>query len=62
MTRRDLIELGVALALVVAAAVAHYTDASPVLSFILAAIAIAVRASSSPGSETCRSSSSRCSR
>ena len=44
MTRRDLIELGVALALVVAAAVAHYTDASPVLSFILAAIAIAVLA------------------
>jgi len=44
MTRRDLIELGVALALVVAAAVAHYTDASPVLSFIVAAIAIAVLA------------------
>jgi len=44
MTRRDLIELGVALALVVAAAVAHYTDASPVLSFILAAIAIAMLA------------------
>jgi Ca2+:H+ antiporter len=44
MTRRDLIELGVALALVVAAAVAHYTDATPVLSFILAAIAIAVLA------------------
>jgi Ca2+:H+ antiporter len=44
MTRRDLIELGVALALVVAAAVAHYTDATPVLSFIVAAIAIAVLA------------------
>ena len=44
MTRRDLIELGVALALVVVAAVAHYTDASPVLSFIVAAIAIAVLA------------------
>jgi len=44
MTRRDLIELGVALALVVAAAVAHYTDASPVLSFIVAAIAIAALA------------------
>jgi Ca2+:H+ antiporter len=44
MTRRDLIELGVALALVVAAAAAHYTDVSPVLSFILAAIAIAALA------------------
>jgi Ca2+:H+ antiporter len=44
MTRRDLIELGVALALVVAAAVAHYTDATPVLAFIVAAIAIAMLA------------------
>jgi Ca2+:H+ antiporter len=44
MTRRDLIELGVAVALVAAAAVAHYTDATPVVSFIVAAIAIAVLA------------------
>jgi Ca2+:H+ antiporter len=44
MTRRDLIELGVALALVVAAAVAHYADATPVLAFIVAAIAIAMLA------------------
>jgi Ca2+:H+ antiporter len=44
VTRRDLIELGVALALVVAAAVAHYADATPVLAFIVAAIAIAALA------------------
>ncbi len=44
MTRRDLIELGVALALVVAAAVAHYADATPVLAFTVAAIAIAALA------------------
>jgi Ca2+:H+ antiporter len=44
MTRRDLIEIGVALALVAAAAVAHYSDATPVLAFIVAAIAIATLA------------------
>jgi len=44
VTRRDLIELGVALALVVAAAVAHYADATPVLAFTVAAIAIAALA------------------
>jgi Ca2+:H+ antiporter len=44
MTRRDLIEIGVALALVAAAAVAHYSDATPVLAFTVAAIAIAMLA------------------
>jgi Ca2+:H+ antiporter len=44
VNRRDLIELGVALALVVAAAVAHYADATPVLAFTVAAIAIAMLA------------------
>ena len=44
MTRRDLVELGVAVVLVGAAAGAHYSGATPVLSFILAALAIAVLA------------------
>ena len=44
MTRRDLVELGLAGALVCAAAVAHYAGATPVLSFLVAAVAIAVLA------------------
>jgi Ca2+:H+ antiporter len=44
VTRRDLLELGVVLVLVAAAAVAHYADATPVLAFILAAVAIALLA------------------
>jgi Ca2+:H+ antiporter len=44
VTRRDLLELGVVLVMVAAAAVAHYADATPVLAFILAAIAIALLA------------------
>ncbi|MFL6020913.1 MAG: sodium:proton exchanger [Gaiellaceae bacterium] len=41
MTRRDLIELGIAAVLVAAAAVAHYAGADPVLTFVVAAVAIA---------------------
>jgi len=44
VTRRDVLELVVAGALVAAAGVAHYTDATPVLSFAVAAIAIALLA------------------
>ena len=44
MTRRDLIELGLAGVLVGAAAGAHYAGATPVLSFLVAALAIAVLA------------------
>ena len=44
MSRRDLIELGVAGALVTAAGVAHFADATPVLSFVVAAVAIALLA------------------
>jgi Ca2+:H+ antiporter len=44
VNRRDLVELGIAGTLVVAAGVAHYADATPVLAFILAAIAIAMLA------------------
>ncbi len=44
MTRRDVIEIGVAGALVAVAAGAHYADATPVLTFVLAALAIAVLA------------------
>jgi Ca2+:H+ antiporter len=44
MTRGDFIEIGLAALLVVAAAVAHYTDATPVLAFAVAAAAIAVLA------------------
>jgi len=44
VTRRDVIEIGVAGALVAVAATAHYADATPVLTFVLAALAIAVLA------------------
>jgi Ca2+:H+ antiporter len=44
VTRRDLIELALAAALLVAAGVAHFADATPVLSFIVAALAIAMLA------------------
>jgi Ca2+:H+ antiporter len=44
VTRRDLVELGLAAVLVVAAATAHFADATPVLSFLLAAVAIAMLA------------------
>jgi Ca2+:H+ antiporter len=44
VTRRDVIEFGLAGALVAAAAVAHFTDATPVLSFLVAAAAIALLA------------------
>ena len=42
--RRDVIELGAAAVLVAAAAASHFADAEPVLSFVLAAIAIAILA------------------
>jgi Ca2+:H+ antiporter len=41
VSRRDVIELGIGAVLVVAAAVAHFTDATPVLAFAVAAVAIA---------------------
>jgi Ca2+:H+ antiporter len=44
VNRRDVIELGVAAALVAAAGVAHYADANAVLSFVVAAVAIAALA------------------
>jgi Ca2+:H+ antiporter len=44
VTRRDGIELGVAGILVVGAGVAHFADATPVLAFVVAALAIAVLA------------------
>ena len=44
MNRRDFIEFGVAAALVAAAAAAHYADATPVLAFAVAAVAIALLA------------------
>jgi Ca2+:H+ antiporter len=44
VNRRDVIELGVAAALVAAAGVAHYADATPVLAFAVAAVAIAALA------------------
>lgn len=44
VTRRDVIELGLAAVLVAVAAVAHFADAMPVLAFALAALAIAVLA------------------
>ncbi len=44
VTRRDVIELGVAAVLVGVAAVAHFADAKPVVAFALAALAIAVLA------------------
>jgi Ca2+:H+ antiporter len=44
VTRRDVIELGVAAVLVGVAAAGHFADATPVLAFALAALAIAVLA------------------
>jgi Ca2+:H+ antiporter len=44
VTRRDVIELGVAGVLLAVAGVAHFADATPVLTFALAALAIAVLA------------------
>jgi Ca2+:H+ antiporter len=44
VTRRDLVELGLGGVLVAAAAAVHYADATPVLSFIVAALAIAMLA------------------
>ncbi|MFL5965174.1 MAG: sodium:proton exchanger [Gaiellaceae bacterium] len=44
MTRRDLIEFGLAAGLVVAAALAHFLEATPVLAFAAAAAAIAMLA------------------
>jgi Ca2+:H+ antiporter len=44
VTRRDVIELALAAVLLAAAAAAHYGDATPVLTFVLAALAIAVLA------------------
>jgi Ca2+:H+ antiporter len=44
VTRRDVLELGLAVVLVVAAAAAHFADATPVLTFVLSALAIAVLA------------------
>jgi Ca2+:H+ antiporter len=44
VTRRDFVELGLAVVLVVVAAVAHFADATPVLAFVLAALAIAMLA------------------
>lgn len=44
VTRRDVIELGVAGVLLAAAGGAHFADATPVLTFALAALAIAILA------------------
>ena len=44
VTRRDFVELGICVVLVGAAAAAHFLDATPVLSFAAAALAIAVLA------------------
>jgi Ca2+:H+ antiporter len=44
VTRRDLLELGLAGVLLVAAGIAHFADATPVLSFVVAALAIAMLA------------------
>jgi Ca2+:H+ antiporter len=44
VTRRDVIEIGVAGVLVAAAGSAHFTHATPVLTFIVAALAIAMLA------------------
>jgi Ca2+:H+ antiporter len=44
VNRRDLIELAVAAVLLVAAAAAHYGGATPVLAFVVAALAIAMLA------------------
>jgi Ca2+:H+ antiporter len=44
VTRRDLVEAGVAVALFAAAALTHFLDATPVLAFVVAAAAIAMLA------------------
>src|SRR5437870_12615932 len=44
MTHTDFVEIGLAALLVAAAAVAHYTNATPVLAFLVAAAAIAMLA------------------
>lgn len=44
VNRRDVIEIAVAAAMVAVAAIAHFADATPVLTFALAALAIAVLA------------------
>ena len=44
VNRRDLVQIGLAALLVVAAGIAHYLDATPVLAFALAAVAIALLA------------------
>jgi Ca2+:H+ antiporter len=44
LNRRDVLELGVSALLVAVAATAHYAGATPVLTFVLAALAIAVLA------------------
>jgi Ca2+:H+ antiporter len=44
LSRRDLIEIGVCGLLVAAAAAAHFGDATPVLTFVVAAVAIALLA------------------
>jgi Ca2+:H+ antiporter len=44
VTRRDVIELALAAVLLAAAGAAHYGDATPVLTFVLSAVAIAVLA------------------
>jgi Ca2+:H+ antiporter len=44
VTRRDLLELGVAAVFVTGAAVAHFAHATPVLAFAVAALAIAILA------------------
>jgi Ca2+:H+ antiporter len=44
VTRRDVIELGLAAVLVAVAAAAHFADATPVLTFVLSALAIALLA------------------
>jgi Ca2+:H+ antiporter len=44
VTRQDVLELGLAAVLVAAAGAAHFGDATPVLTFALAAVAIAVLA------------------
>jgi Ca2+:H+ antiporter len=44
VNRRDVIELAVAAALVVAAGIAHFANAPPVLTFVMSALAIAILA------------------
>ena len=44
MTRRDVLEIGLAAVLVAVAAAAHFAGATPVLTFVLAALAIAILA------------------